>query len=192
MPSFEYDLRYLQAGLEQLENYLLANDLYRSIGVGAPSGEPPYPQLTPGGLLLALARMRALAASQAQQSQLSEAERRLDDIRTRWRVAWGKKASADFHARLKLWGDFLNEYRDQTTAHYDRYPYEVSRRVQLNLLAPETLDLPTAEQQALNGLDKLLRVVFIPGPFIWETKLVTSFPQPDYWFLYGDLRKELA
>lgn len=190
MPSFEYDLRYFQAGLEQLENYLLAKDLYRSIGVRAPSGEPPYPQLTPGGLLLALARMGAMADTSAQRNRLDEAQRSLDELRTRWRVAWGKKATADFHARRKLWSDFLNEYCDQPGAHYDRYPYEVGRRVQLNLLAPETLDLPAAEQQALTALDRILRIVLNPGDFIWESRLAASFPEPDYWFLYGNLRQE--
>ena len=53
MPSPEYDLRYLKAGIEQLESYLLSSDVYWSIGTRAPAGETPYPQLTIGGLLLA-------------------------------------------------------------------------------------------------------------------------------------------
>lgn len=192
MPSFEYDLRYLQAGADQLEAYLLAPDLYWSIGVGAPKGEPPYPQLTLGGLLLARQRLGATAQTPAQQSDLIRLERQLETLSHRWRTAWGKKARQDFHARLKLWRDFIEEYREKPAAHYDRYAYEVGRRAQLHLLAPEAIDLPPAELNALAGLDKLLRAVFIPGGFVWEASLASSFPPDTYWFLYGSLRPELT
>ncbi len=42
MPSFEYDLRFLQAGLDQIESFLLSDDIYRPVGAVAPHGEAPY------------------------------------------------------------------------------------------------------------------------------------------------------
>lgn len=191
MPSAEYDLRYLQAGLDQLEAYLLASELYWPINASAPAGEPPYPQLTPGGLLLARQRLQATAKSQAEQDELAGLERQLQAMLSKWRTAWGKKAAADFHSRLRLWGDFLDEYRQRPAAQYDRYDYEVSRRVQLNLLRSEAGQLPNAEIEALEGLDKLLRAVFVSGPFAWPTALQPAFPQREYWFLYGGLSKDL-
>lgn len=59
MPSAEYDLGYLKAGISALENYLLSNDLYWPVGASSPSGEPAYPRLTLGGLLLAQKRAHA-------------------------------------------------------------------------------------------------------------------------------------
>jgi hypothetical protein len=191
MPSFDYDLRYLQAGVDQLEAYLLANELYWSIGVRAPRGEPPYPQLTPGGLLLARQRLQATAKTSAQQAQLARLENRLDALQAQWRSAWGKKARQDFIARLKLWRDFLEDYREKPSAHHDRYGYEVGRRVQLHLLTPEAIDLPAAEAQTLDGLDKLLRAVFKPGGFVWDEQLAVSFPPTPYWYLYGSLGAEI-
>lgn len=192
MPSFEYDLRYLQAGIDQLEQYLLAKDLYWPIGISTPVGETPYPQLTVGGLLLSLARLRAAAGTPEQQAKLAEVEQKLDSVRTRWRVAWGNKAAQDFRGRLNLWRDFLEDYRDNSSAHYDRYPYEVGRRVQLQLLKGEAEDVPPAETQLLDGLDGLLRSVFIPGQFVWDDHLAPSFPQSTYWYLYGEVRKDLS
>lgn len=192
MPSFDYDLRYFQAGLEQLENYLLSNDLYWPTGVRAPADSPPYPQLTPAGLLLALARMHARAAAPEQAAALDQAERRLDEVRTRWRTAWGKKAAVDFRARLNLWRDFLEEYRTGPESQYDRYPYEVGRRVQLQLLLPEALNPPAAELQMLDGLDGLLQSVFISDGFVWEPDLAVVFPSSIYWYLYGRVRKTLG
>ena len=191
MPSYEYDFRYMQAGLDQLEAYLLANELYWPIGVNPPKREPPYTQLTPGGLLLARQRLRASAETLAQQADLARIEQRLEALQAQWRTAWGNKARQDFHARLKLWRDFLEEYREKPSAHYDRYVYEVTRRAQLHLLAFEVIDLPDAETQTLAGLDKLLRAVFNPGAFIWEERLAGSFPPTTFWYLYGSLREEI-
>ena len=191
MPSFEYDLRYLQAGIDQLETYLLAKDLYWPPGISALSTETPYPQLTIGGLLLSLKRLQAAARSADQQAALAEVERKLDDVHTRWRVAWEKKADQDFHARLNLWRDFLEDYRDHPSAHYDRFPYEVGRRVQLELLKDNTGEIPAAEANMLDGLDGLLRSVFTPGQFVWDEYLAPSFPQQPFWYLYGSIKKEI-
>jgi hypothetical protein len=191
MPSFDYDLRYLQAGIDQLESYLLAKDLYWPVGISAASNETPYPQLTISGLLLSLQRLRAAARTPEQQSTSDEIERKLDEIRTRWRVAWEKKAIQDYRARLNLWRDFLEDYRDRPSAHYDRYPYEVGRRVQLELLRGSSGEIPAAEEQLLNGLDGLLRSVFTPGQFVWEEYLAPSFPQQPFWYLYGSIKKEI-
>jgi len=181
----------MQAGLDQLEAYLLANELYWPIGVNPPKGQPPYPQLTPGGLLLARQRLRASAETLAQQADLARIEQRLETLQAQWRTAWGKKAYQDLHTRLKLWRDFLEEYREKPSAHFDRYSYEVTRRAQLHLLTPEAFDLPPAEAQTLAGLDNLLRAVFIPGSFIWEERLAGSFPPAIFWYLYGRLRAEI-
>lgn len=192
MPSFEYDLRYLQAGIDQLESYLLAKDLYWPVGISASGAETPYPQLTIGGLLLSLKRLQANAQTPEQQAALATVERKLDEIRSRWRVAWEKKAAQDFHARLNLWRDFLEDYRDRPSAHYDRFPYEVGRRVQLALLKDSAGEVPAAETQMLSGLDGLLRSVLAPGQFVWDQALASSFPQQPFWYLYGELKKELA
>jgi hypothetical protein len=191
MPTFEYDLRYLKAGIDQLEAYLLAGDLYWPIGTNPPKGEPPYAQLTPGGLLLARQRLESTAVSPTQEAEFARQAQHFEALCSQWRTAWGNKARQDFHARLKLWRNFLEEYREKPTAHYDRYHYEVGRRVQLHLLTTESADLPTAELDAVNGLDKLLRAVFIPGKFLWEEILRSSFPQKDYWYLYGTIKQEL-
>jgi hypothetical protein len=191
MPTVAYDLHYLQAGLDQLESYLLSNDIYRPIGLQAAHGQPPYPQLTLGWLLLA--RLRAQATTQASPStsterlDLDRLNQQLYSLRGRWRSAWGLKAGAEFRARLSLWRDFLEEYRAEPASNLDRYPYEVSRRVLLELLSQEASSLPEASLQALAGLDAWLRAVLLPAGFVWEPVLALSFPQSTYWYLYGAL-----
>ena len=191
MPTFDYDFRYLQAAIDQLDSYLLSKDIYRPIGIKPPSGEPPYPQLTLGSLLLAKERAQTTALSLDQQAKLSKLLNQLEAICSKWRSAWGRKSTAEFRARLNLWSDFLNEYRSHPDANDDRYSYEVSRRVMLDLLHPDALDLPSADEQLLAGLDSLLKVVMISGKFIWDDGLQNTFPEKPYWYLYGYLPKKL-
>lgn len=192
MPTFDYDFRYIRAALDQLESYLLTKDIYRPIGVTPPPGESPYPQLTLGTLLLAKERARASAQTSNQRADLDRLIRELESIRAKWRSAWGRKASAEFRARLNLWGDFLNDYRQHPDSNEDRYAYEISRRVMLHLLLSDTLDLPAADQELLTSLDLLLETVLIPGKFIWDEILQTAFPRRTYWYLYGYLPKTPA
>ncbi len=192
MLTASYDLQYLRAGLDQLESYLLSKDIYRLLGVQPAHGQPPYPQLTLGWLLLARLRAQATAQNSADRLELERLSQQLDAMRSRWRSAWGAKAQAEVRTRLNLWRDFLEEYRNDPAANFDRFAYEVNRRVLLELLIPEAAGLTAspsfeANLQALAGLDGWLKSVFIPGAFIWENLLVSSFPQAIYWYLYGKL-----
>ena len=187
MSSVEYDLRYFQAGIDQLEGYLLADQIYWPVGVSAPPKQPPYPQLTLGTLLLFQQRLRATAAAPDHQASFLRLQTQLDALRSRWRSAWSKKAAAEFRARLNLWRDFLEEYRKDPSAHFDRYSYEVGRRVTLQLLQDEADQLPAQQLELLEKLDTILRGLFHPGQFAWEAALAPSFPPQAYWYLYGHL-----
>jgi hypothetical protein len=190
MPSFVYDLRYLQAGADVLENFLLASEIYWPIGVGAPEGEAPYPQLTLGGLLLAQARATVKALSPVEQRQLDQVSERMGEIRRLWRAAWATKASGELRGRLVQWRNFLEDYRENRQANDDRFRYEVFRRVIIELLLPDAEALTSAESEMLDSLDGLLKAVLKPAGFIWEAELASAFPKQPYWFLYGYLPGE--
>jgi hypothetical protein len=191
MPSIEYDLNYLQAGLEDLEGYLLSKELYWPIDASAPPGETPYPRMTLGNLFLARTRLSGRRLSTAERAQLDHLTKRMQEIRQQWLVAWGQKSLREFSARLRLWRDFLEEYRHNPAENLDRYAYETNRRVILDLLFSEAEEKPAEEVELLAGLDELLRAAFKPGKFIWSDKLKSSFPESTYWYLYGTLKEEL-
>ena len=182
-----YDGRYLQAVNEILETYLLADDLYWPPGIQANPGEPPFPSITPGNILLSLRRVQASSSIESGGDGLSQVVNQFDRHRYLWRVAWEKKVVRDFHARLLLWRNFLEEYRQNPGKNFDRYPYEVTRRVQVKLLIDESTELPTHELELLAGLDRILQTIFISGEFVWEIELQKAFPIEDFWYLYGAL-----
>lgn len=188
MPSAEYDLGYLRAGIPALENYLLSNDLYWPIGASPPGGEPAYPRLTLGGLLLAQKRAHARDLTPQQRDELARLDEQMDDVRDRWRVAWERKAGRSFQARLRLWKNFLEDYRESPSANTDRYRYEVERRVMLHLLMDEAESVPQADLDLLKSLDKVVGAVLVPGDFIWDRELENGFPREPYWYLYGQLK----
>jgi hypothetical protein len=187
--TVESDLRFLESGLVDLEGYLLSKELYWPVGVSAPGGSPPYPRLTLGNLLLSRRRLSARSLGPGQQTELDRLNRRLEETRSRWRNAWEQKAQREFQVRLNLWRDFLNEYRESPSGNADRFRYEVTRRVLLELLEPEAGSVPQAEREMLSGLDGLLRVVFTSGGFIWEPELQAAFPVGTFWYLYGWLKE---
>jgi hypothetical protein len=171
-----------------LEQYLLSDEIYWATGANPPPGDPPYPQLTLGGVLLAQARLNARRESGDLIPELTRLEMRLDTIISKWKVAWIKKASREFLGRLKLWRDYLEEYRANPDDNYDRYAYEVTRRVMLHLLKPFAIQISEAEKELFAGLDKLLAAMFVRSDFIWDESLIPGFPQADFWYLYGHLR----
>ena len=190
MASQEYDLGYLHAALPVLERYLMSPDVYWSLAATPPPGYPAYPQLTLGNLLLTQRRSVTRQDTPDRQGEQDRLERELSAVQFRWKVAWEKKATREFSARLRLWNNFLEEYRNDPEDNVDRYSYEVSRRVMLTLLDPEASIAPTVEHELLAGLDGLLRTAFISGDFIWERDIASGFPTDQFWYLYGKLRSD--
>ncbi len=184
MPSPEQDLVFIQAGIQELTDYLLSGELYWPLTVGAAGA----PRLTIGGLLLAQARLRARRFSPAVQVEMAALDGKMDAVRMKWRSAWERKAGREVHARLELWRNYLSDYRDSPEHHAHAYPHEVQWRVMLQLLSGEFV-FPPNESDALSGLDAIVKAHWLPGGFVWEVDLATAFPKQEYWFLYGKLKR---
>lgn len=189
MASVEYDLGYLAEAVPALEDYLYSKEIYWAISGSPPRGQPAFPDLTLGNVLLSRARLGGWETgahlSPEQASQLSRLDVQLDALRSKRRVTWGNKAEREFSARLRLWRDFLEDYRQNPDANVDRYAYEVGRRVMLQLLQEEAQEIPAAEQELLASLDGLLRAVLVPDVFVWDPDLAAAFPRQRFPYLYG-------
>jgi hypothetical protein len=188
LPEAEKEFNYLRAGLSMLERYLLSGEMYWPVQVSQKSGELLYPSLTLSGMLLARARLSGFELPENLRFEREQIDRELERLAVHWRVAWENKAACEFHARSNLWRSFLEEYLLHPENHADRYAYEVSRRVMLDLLLPYSQQVPEVEIELIKRLDVSLRAVIVPGDFIWESKLSQAFPTNKYWYLYGRLR----
>ncbi len=189
MQTFDYDIAFARAGVPELENYLLSKEVYWPINLAAPAGMPGYPRFTLGWLLLALQRYSALALTPAQSAVLNSLEQEVYVISQRWRHAWEAKATQEFKARLTLWTNYLNDYREDPENQAGRYAYEVQRRVMLSLLLPFARP-HQAQTDLLKALDTLVLAMLVPGPFTWDRGYEPSFPREPFWYLYGVLKSE--
>jgi hypothetical protein len=187
MKSFEYDLRYLQAGLDVMEAYLLSDEVFWPINAKPPEGAPDYPSLTLGGLLLAKERLAAYPTTDPQEVQAQQVISNLERLRSKWKVAWERKAGRSFSVRLRMWRDYIEEYRNNPQENADRYSYEVRLRVMLTLLISEGERRQQAEVDLLLMLDGYLMNVLEMDGFIWEPEMHTGFSASTYWYLYGYL-----
>lgn len=177
MTTAEKDRAYLEAGIPELEGYLLADELYWPIS----SRGFDLPRLTIGGLLLAKTRLETRG------ERIEVLTSQLDAVRSTWQVAWETKAGREFQSRFGLWRNYLTDFRQNPEGQADAYPHEVRNRVILQLLQTELPEnLP--EREALAPLDSVVRSSLSPGDFIWEPDVQFGFPHVNYWFLYGKLR----
>ena len=177
MTSIAQDKNYLEAGVSELGDYLLSKELYWTLR----SGGINLPQLTIGGVLLAAARLEARG------EQIESLKKQIDGVRSKWRVAWETKAGRGVQARMRLWSNYLADYRDNPYQNADAYPHEVRYRVMLQLLLIE-LPAPFAEQKSVDRLDEVVKTNFSASDFIWEADLQPGFPEDEYWYLYGKLK----
>ncbi len=184
--TVEYDLEYARAGVAELDDYLLSKELFWPLS-GTPPGGKPFPRLTLGGLLLALARLKARELSVSHNASFTRLEAQLDGVRSRWRVAWGRKAAREYPSRLTQWRNYLDDYAKNSSAYASAYAQEARLRLILHLLEPQ-LDMPSsAHLSMLAGLDLRLQAKFEAGEFVWEAELAAGFPPDTFWFLYGGL-----
>ena len=177
MTTPDKDRAYLEAGIPELEDYLLSDELYWPITARGYD----LPRLTVGGILLTQSQLKA------RNERIESLETQLDAVRSKWRVAWETKAGREVQARMRLWGNYLADYRHNPEGHADAFPHEVRYRVMLQLLLSE-LPTQTSIQKELSQLDSLIRGYLISGDFIWETDLQAGFPREVYWYLYGKLK----
>jgi hypothetical protein len=183
MPTYSQDHAFFQAGVKELEAYLLSNELFWPL-----SGSRSLPRLTVGGMLLAGKRLEARTARPEDQIEFAGLKGQLQALRSQWLAAWERKSAREFHSRFGLWQNYLDEYQRSPDLRAEDYSHEVQERAVLHLLRIG-LSSPLPEFAALEGLDRLLKKYLRPGAFVWESDLASNFPSTEYWFLYGKLNK---
>jgi hypothetical protein len=173
MKNTGQDNRFLAEAIPQLQDYLLSNEMYWPL-----SGS--LPRLTPGSVLLILARISVLQPNEAQRLR-----GQFEAVRTKWESAWNKKVAREITNRLRLWSQFVSDYKNSPEQNADSYPNEARGRAILQLLLNELTDAP--EKLVLGQLDSVISARLVPDVFLWEAELQTVFPAKEFWFLYGKL-----
>jgi hypothetical protein len=187
MAAIDFDQDYWRACIVDLKDYLLSEQLFWPLSARPSGSGISFPQLTLGGMLLTRSRAFARAA-QVEKAGLIPLDQEMGAVRDRWRSAWNRKASREFTSRLRQWGNYLDDYRNNPESQAGYYAQEVRLRVIMALLQSENIELKDGEGELLEAMDKRLRANFSTGEFVWKAALAQSFPEDTYWYLYGTLK----
>lgn len=181
-------LRQTRAMFDEVEDYLTSSAVFWPLSTHPPAGAPPYPRLSLGGLLTALAELRARV------DELSEAERgTLDDLEQAWRelserrgAALRQKALAEARQRLNLWRAYVQDL-ENGQASADDYAQAAYHRTALDSLRPLLEDSPEGRAllEEAARLDSRLRRRWRPGKFIGPEAAAPAHPRDRHWWLYG-------
>lgn len=189
MKDKEYDLAYLSNGLDELESYLLSNELFWPITGRPPGISSSFFKLTLGNLLLSVQRLSAYQHSRsfsaAENAEYTRLRARLDVTHQKWQSAWERKADLEYPSRFNQWIHILQELHKETERNAPYYPNEVRIRALLELLDPYTRE---SERYDMALLDTALKKMLEPSPFIWDAELAPGFPEETYWYLYGEIK----
>ena len=185
-----YDLAFLRNGLDDLESYLLSDELFWPMSGHPPGQSTPFFKLTLGNLLLSMQRLYAYSLngslSASEDDEYTRLRTHVDAMQQKWQVAWEKKADQEYPSRFKQWVNVLNDLKSDRYANAPYYDNEVRTRVLLDLLTPYTTE---NQRYDLIPLDAALQNMLKPGPFLWGDALAPGFPEKTYWYLYGEIKK---
>jgi hypothetical protein len=183
----DYNLNLLGIMLEELEDYLLSDEIFWPLGGNPMRGGPPFPNLSVGQLQLTIKELEAVEDDlDAEHSmQWSKYRDRAWALRSKWTTAMAQKSLAEASQRANLWKAYLGDIKEAGGSS-GNYPYEVRHRVILELLFELTELLDDDELKSrVSILDGMLRGILSgPSEFIWEEPLSRVYPRDQYWFLY--------
>ena len=187
--SLQRDLDELERMVERLGDYLLANDMYLSIGGGAIRGSSA-PQMAIGALLLRRRRLTHLRAKlkRADGIRLDAALAEHDDLQREWTLHYEQKLQREVPSRLRVMTGFFRECGENPRDCAGAYPVEALRRTIVGeiLLAMNNFGYEKSEViTSVRSADQALRRLLHAGEFIWSPQLAPVYPQDDFWWLYG-------
>ena len=171
----EVDLAVLQEAVGELEAYLVAGELYRTLRVQTPAG---------------LARLERLTCQQAglsvsQQAALERVAAATHSIFYSLRTRFHELLAREIKARLDSLSWFLEDAAGDPRRARVEYPYEIRNRQRVRRMAEELAEeLPPALKRQIERVDERIRLLVKPADFVWGEPLKACYPRQRDWYLY--------
>jgi hypothetical protein len=182
----EVDLTVLAAEVEELEEYIIKGEIYRTVRVQTPSGAQMV-QMSAGDLLSRLYRLegerdRLTVAQRSRAKDLAlSARSTMYGLRTRFHDLLKR----EIKTRLDSFNWFLDDVMgDPKRARVD-YPYEIRNRQRVQLMVEELGEELTPELKSqISRIDDRIRLIVKPAGFVWDSQLEPIFPRDRFWYMY--------
>jgi len=180
------DLLIAGAMADELETYIVNDDLYRTISVPLPQGAQNI-QMTGADLLTRLYRLQGErpALAPALQQQVDELQQRVTSTIYSLRTRFHARLEREIKARLDSLRWFLDDcLADRQRCHVE-FPFEMRNRQRIEeALKAMSYRLPAELQRSLQQIDERIRLLTVASPFVWDERLRPLFPAERYWYLY--------
>lgn len=180
------DLAVLEAFAAELEEYIVKDELYRTVRVHLPTGDQMI-QMSGGDLLTRIFRLSAERDRLTPEQKVrfdaarSAAEKTIYSLRTRFH----QRLLREVKARLDSLNWFLDECASEPARCRGEYPFEIRNRQRIDaILAEVGADLTPELKSQVNRTDERIRMLVKPGNFAWDSRLEAVFPRTRFWYLY--------
>ena len=180
------DLAVLEAENDELQDYIVGNDLYRTVHVRTPEGDQTV-QMSGGDVLTRIFRLAGEAERLTPDQQRrfatarTAAEQTIYSLRTRFHALLNREVKA----RLDALNWFLDDASVDPKRARSEYPFEIRNRQRVEVILRELgSDLLPELKQQLQRVDGRIRVVAQPTGFIWDSQLEPIYPHDSFWYLY--------
>lgn len=180
------DLAIAEAMTAELEDYIVGNDLYRTIIARTPRGDEKL-QMSGGDLLARLHRLQGERAvlDAGERTRLDTvqqaANRTIYSLRTRFHERLGR----EMRARLDSLRWYLDECHEDRMKCRTEYPFEIRNRQRIEeILKQLGAGAPADLMSVLSQVDRRLQQLGQNSGFVWDTRLQQVYPPEQYWYLY--------
>ncbi len=180
------DLATLETMAPELDDYIVKDDLYRTVRVHLPGGDQML-QMSGGDLLTRIFRLAAERERLTPEEQVrfdaarSMAEKSIYSLRTRFH----QRLAREVKARLDSLNWFLDECMSEPARCRGEYPFEIRNRQRIDAIVSELgADLSPELKSQISRLDERIRMLVRPGDFVWDARLEPIFPRTRFWYLY--------
>jgi hypothetical protein len=180
--DLDADVRAVESMAAALVPYVYQDELY-----GMQPGT--LPRLTVGSLLMRLHRLPLITdlLTPRQQQVVTDALKRLAEVRQEWHVAYTGKIKREFKARADALDQFFNDCNDNPRGCADNYPASMEKRVMLERLYREAEALGELTEEMQNRLpivDNAIGRFVEKATFCWDPRLERVYLPEAYWYLY--------
>ena len=180
------DLEIAEAEVAELEDYIISDELYRTVIVRGASGDENI-RMTGGDMLARLHRLQGereiLTAEQ--QARLDAAQRKADTTIYSYKTRFHERLYREVKARLDSLRWFLTECSDDPRRCRTEFPFEMRNRQRIEEILKQVGDsLPQDLAESLRGVDRRIRMIAQGSEFIWDPRVKHIYPPDRYWFLY--------
>jgi hypothetical protein len=181
------DLVVAAAMVDELEEYIIDDDLYRTVIVNTPQGQARV-QMTGGNLLTRLYRI------DKQRDQLSAAEvarfalisSRAEEIIYSLKTRFNQRLEREMKARLDSLKWYLDEALVEPARGRANYPYEMRNRQHNEEIIKQLGDgMPSDLRAQQEAVDRRLGALRMGSEFVWDASLRDVFPAQPYWYLWA-------